>query len=597
MRKRKDINSVADLGEDWILMGVENGDCKVLKLSPKDQKFAMFIHARVKNNGVDEEVVYVLGHKRWLSSANGSTAIDKIQKAKLDRHTQPVKDRSLMIEIKKEFDSRVKEGNVAVQKEEVEVFENVTEVEDEIVQSLRDGVSDIHLEVRESTARIRRRINGQLKVSRELGAKKGVSWGRTIYNVLTTVSAPYFKPEIPQDALIDKDFGFVRLRGRVATAPASPSGFTMVIRLLRIQNATRPLTTEEMGYAKRERSRLGIAISKPSGLFLVSGTTGSGKSTTLQNILMGKILERNGEIAVITVEDPPEYFIPAATQIPVVRDDDGDASKSFESSIRTSLRMDPDLIMIGEIRDRQSGKLAQQAVESGHPVLSTLHSAGAVESVSRLESLGVDRHTLSTPKFIAGLFYQKLLPKVCPSCARTIVNGRVPNRLSERDLLVTLNLMGMESVKSNYGRYKEMNTRGSFIRYLQDIRLINSEQADIVAESYHRFNNPDELSGLYDRIASVSDIKNDSILFKGDGCPECKFSGISGRSVASEGLVPDMNALEMIQKGADRELMVYWKKNMDGKTALEDAVEKMRLGLFDPYEIEAELDLIGSSII
>lgn len=596
MRTRKDITSVADLGEEWILMGVENGDCKVLKLTPKDQQFAMFIHARIKNNGVEDEIVYVLGHKKWLASANGSAAIEKLQKAKMRRHMQPVSDRSLMIEIKKEFDTKVKEGGIQTQKEDTEVFENVTEVEEAIVQCLRDGVSDIHLEVREGTARVRRRINGSIKVYKELGAKQGESWGRTIYNVLTTVSASMFKPDIPQDALIDKDFGFVRLRGRVATAPASPAGFTMVIRLLKIQSATRPLTTEQMGYASRERSRINIATSKPSGLVLVAGTTGSGKSTTLQNLLMGKILERNGEISVITVEDPPEYFIPA-TQIPVVRDDNGDASESFASAIRTSLRMDPDLIMIGEIRDAQSAALAQQAVESGHPVYSTVHAAGCIEALSRLESLGVARDTLATPKFIAGFFYQKLLPKVCPKCARRIEGGKIPNRLSERDLLSTLRIMGADSVKSYYGRFKESNSKGSFIRYLQDGRVLNAEQADMIADSYDRFNKPDELSALYERIASVSDIHNDNILFTGDGCSDCKYTGVAGRSVVSEGMVPDMNILDLIQRSEDRELMVYWRKNKDGKFALDDAVEKMRKGLFDPYEIEADLDLIGSSII
>ncbi|CAH7377042.1 T2SP_E domain-containing protein [Vibrio chagasii] len=579
-------------------MGVEGGDTKILKLTAQDQKFTMFIRAREKNvNGTEDDIVYILGNKKWLASAVGSTTIKKISDAKIKRRVQPVANRHLMNEISKEFETRVREGSVTAQKDDVETFENVTEVEDAIVQSLRDGVSDIHIEVRESTARVRRRINGSIKVYKELGAKQGESWGRTIYNVLTTVSASMFKPDIPQDALIDKDFGFVRLRGRVATAPASPAGFTMVIRLLKIQSASKPLSPEQMGYASRERSRISVATSKPAGLVLVAGTTGSGKSTTLQNLLMGKILERNGEIAVITVEDPPEYFIPAATQIPVVRDDSGDASESFAGAIRTALRCDPDIAMIGEIRDHQSASLAKQAVESGHPVYSTVHASGCIEAISRLESLGVGRETLSTPKFIAGFFYQKLLPKVCEKCARTIENGKVPNRLSERDLLETLGIMKSDSVNSYYSRFKESNTKASFVRFLQDSRVLSSEQADTVAESYYRFNKPDELEALYDRIASVADIKNDKILFTGHGCADCRFTGVAGRSVASEGMVPDMTILDLIQRSEDRELMVYWKKNKNGKFALDDAIEKMRTGLFDPYEIEADLDLIGSSII
>ena len=343
--------------------------------------------------------------------------------------------------------------------------------------------------------------------------------------------------------------------------------------------------------------KIASAMSKTKGIVCVAGTTGSGKSTTLQNLLMTKIIERSGELAVMTVEDPPEYVIPAATQIPVIRDDKGDASVAFASAIRTALRMDPDLLMVGEVRDNQSAALVQKIVETGHPVYTTIHASGCIQTIGRFENLGVSRDTMSAPEFISGFFYQKLLPKVCPHCAKRIEHGRVPVRMTERDLIITLKILSEDVTEEHYNTYKRSGSRINFLRFLQDKRVIESEQAEFVASSYERFNDPDELQALLNRINSVADIRTDNILFRGDGCAQCKNTGVIGRAVVSEGLTPDMAMLEMIADGADRDLMIYWKKNKDGKFAIEDAVEKMRMGLVDPVDIEHEVGQLGSTII
>lgn len=592
----KEIKAVSDLGENWTVLGTDNGDKSLFTLSARDRAAVVIVQVKDKETG-NGDIVYFIGRRDWLVSSVASEYAKKVQENKLTKRMLPITSRALLDNIYKEWAARAKNVVITKTEKKQKSYDNVQDVEDCLVECLKDGVSDIHIEVKESYAQIRRRINGTIKEYKPLSVNQGIEWGRTIYNVMTTIAGTSFKPHIPQDALIDKDFGFVRLRGRVATAPCYPNGFKMVIRLLKMQAMTKPLTTEQLGYSRIERTKIAKAVSKPKGITCIAGTTGSGKSTTLQSLILGKSLERNGELAIMTVEDPVEYEIPPATQIPVVRDDNGDAADAFAGAIRTALRMDPDLLMVGEVRDAQSAALVQKIVDTGHPVFTTIHASGCIQTIKRFENLGVTREAMGTPEFISGFFYQKLLPIVCPHCAKTIKNGQVPPRSSERDIIRTLKIQGEDEVNTLYKKYLAAQKSTSFTRYLQDIGSINSEQAEMVASTYERFNDKESLRALYSRIEYVSDLKSENILFKGDGCKECKGTGIIGRMVCSEGLTPDLPMLEMISEGADRDLMIYWKKNGNGRFAIEDAVSKMRQGLVDPIDIEHEVGEIGSTIL
>ena len=145
-----------------------------------------------------------------------------------------------------------------------------------------------------------------------------------------------------------------------------------------------------------------------------------------------------------------------------------------------------------------------------------------------------------------------------------------------------------------FGRYTESNQKVSFVRYLQDSRVINCEQADVVASSYMMFNNKDKSERLLERIKKVSDVNNDKILFRGSGCKACKYSGIINRIPVSEGINFDIEMLDMVAKNDEQALTSYWRKNKGGRFALEDAIVKMRLGLVDPVDIESHLDLLDS---
>ncbi|KDM89946.1 GspE/PulE family protein [Photobacterium galatheae] len=595
----QDIKNVSDLGNDWTLIGVEKGDTQHIKIPKRHQQYVAIISVKVEGNEGDQRILYFLGYKKFLASEQGRLLVAEVSaKYKLRRQVQPIDHPTVLKKIYLEWDERVKNNKVSIKDERksdaVAELGNVKEATALIEQCLKDNASDLHLEVRGDEAKIRRRINGSISLLKPLTPHEGRSLGNTIYNVLVTVGAEIFDPNKVQDGLIDKDLGTMRLRGRVATAPVQPDGFDMVIRLLKIQNATKPQSLSALGYSDCEIDRIEIATNKPSGVIIIAGTTGSGKSTTLQNLLMSKILQEKAQIKVITVEDPVEYFIPNATQVSVVRDQDGNAEKSFGAAMRTAMRSDPDLLMVGEIRDSQSCALMRSAVQSGHPVYSTVHASSCIATISRLEALGLDREVMASQNFLSGLFYQKLLAKVCPHCTKPLTGDTIPFRLTEKDFLTSLKILNQDATDLWYGRYLESHTKISFIRYLQDCRAINCEQADTIAGSYMMFNNKEKAERLLDRIKKVSDVKNDLILFRGTGCKACKGSGIIGRIPVSEGINFDMEMLDMVAKNDEQALTSYWRKNKGGRFALEDAIVKMRQGLVDPVDIESHLDLLDS---
>lgn len=594
-----EIKNVSDLGNDWTLIGVDKGDISHFKIPKRYQDYVAVLNVKVGAEDGGQRIIYILGFKKFLASEQGRNLANTVsEKYKLRRVVQPLNSPAILKKIYKEWDERVRGNKVSIKDEKkndnVSDLENVKEAEALIEQCLKDGVSDVHLEVRADEGRIRRRINGSISVYRPLTAHEGKSWGNTIYNVLVTVGSEIFDSNKVQDGLIDKDIGTMRLRGRVATAPVQPDGFDMVIRLLKIQNASKPQSLSSLGYSECEIKRLDIATNKPSGVIIIAGTTGSGKSTTMQNLLMSKILQEKAQIKVITVEDPVEYFIPNATQISVVRDDKGDATESFGSAMRTAMRSDPDILMVGEIRDAQSCSLMKSAVQSGHPVYSTVHASSCIASITRLDALGLEREVLASQNFLSGLFYQKLLAKICPNCAKPFDGKKIPHRLTQKDFLTSLKILNSDATNLWYGRYTESKTKTSFIRYLQDQRVINCEQADGVASSYMMFNNKSKSEQLLERIQKISDVRNDTIFFRGNGCKECKGSGIIGRVPVSEGITFDMEMLEMVAKNDEQALTSYWRKNKGGRFALEDAIVKMRMGLVDPVDIESHLDLLDS---
>lgn len=261
--------------------------------------------------------------------------------------------------------------------------------------------TDIHLEPTPDELLVRYRIDGILHASEPFD--RGT--GDAIINVFKVLSAmDITEKRKPQDGSFGAEMGNRKIDFRVATS-GSATGEKMVIRILDASGSLMRLS--RLGMSKRLVSKIHAIATQPYGLFLVSGPTGSGKSTTLYACLQE--IDRFTK-NVITVEDPVEYHLDSITQIEINKK----MGKTFATELRSILRQDPDVILVGEIRDKETADIACQAAQTGHMVFSTVHANDSISTVNRLLDLGVDAGNLGTS--LSGVLAQRLVRVLCPDC-------------------------------------------------------------------------------------------------------------------------------------------------------------------------------------
>lgn len=410
--------------------------------------------------------------------------------------------------------------------------------DDLLREAVEDSVSDIHIEVRRDFSVVRYRKDGILAQRYEWPVQYARRLASVVYQVIAEEKDITFKEGEPQDAVVDRDLGTQRIRVRLATMPAYPDGFDMVMRILPMGAEGRKKDTlGNLGYDSGHIDQISIATSKPVGVTVLAGTTGSGKSTSLKCMITGRIDEYHSNIKVITVEDPPEYEISGATQVPVVRSRSKEGVNPFAAAIKAAMRSDPDILMVGEVRDPDSAELLVHAVQSGHQAFTTVHAPSAIGIIGRLRSLGVDNDVLGSQDFLSGLVYQTLVPTLCPSCSVPI---------------------------SKYTAVPENQNK-------------NVEK-------------------ICNRIAAIAeDISKTNIRFRApDGCDECT-SGVTGRTVCAEVVVPDHKMVTYFGKSEDIKAYYYFKDG-GGRTALDAGMDKMFAGICDPFDIEHKLGLLTSEL-
>ncbi len=272
-----------------------------------------------------------------------------------------------------------------------------------IFQAAEDGASDIHFEPQEDSLVIRLRIDGVLhevqRIPKRLSA--GVT---TRLKVLAKLDIAERRK--PQDGRISLNAAAAgrTLDIRVATLP-TVEGEQVVMRLL--DKSRRPPTMEELGLSEEMRTLLAGVIRRPTGALLVTGPTGSGKSTTLY---AGLNQINRPELKIITVEDPVEYRLAGVNQVQI----NTRAGLSFAAALRSILRSDPDVVMVGEIRDGETAKMAIEAALTGHMVLSTLHTNDAPGALTRLNEMGVE--PFLTGAAVSAVLAQRLARKLCTNC-------------------------------------------------------------------------------------------------------------------------------------------------------------------------------------
>ncbi|WP_051304442.1 GspE/PulE family protein [Calidithermus chliarophilus] len=287
-----------------------------------------------------------------------------------------------------------------------------------IREALLSDASDIHIESHKHQGVVRMRRDGELHEYTTLPAR---STPLVIQKVKLKANLDIAERRRPQDGRFRFKEGGLEASVRVSTVPGL-YGEKAVLRLLRNEGKAPPL--EEAGFQADTLEALRRIIRRPYGLFLITGPTGSGKTRTGISIL-SEIARP--EVNVLTVEDPVEYELPGLTQVQV----NPQAGVSFADVLRAFLRQDPDIIYVGEIRDRETAQVAVQAAFTGHLVIATLHTNDAPSSATRLMDLGVDPANVSAA--LLGVLAQRLVRRLCPACSSEDREGK-SERLLHREL-------------------------------------------------------------------------------------------------------------------------------------------------------------------
>ena len=273
-----------------------------------------------------------------------------------------------------------------------------------LAKALQEGVSDIHIEPQEECLRIRFRKDGVLRQPTDMGTlpKKIIPALTARFKIMSNLDIA--ERRMPQDGRIRRLFDNRKVDFRVNTLP-SRYGEKVVLRIL--DNSATQLGLDKLITDPETLTIMQEMVARPFGLILVTGPTGSGKTTTLYSALA----ERNDPgVNISTAEDPIEYTLPGLTQVQVIREKGMD----FASILRAFLRQDPDVILVGETRDRETAKTAIEAALTGHLVLTTLHTNDAASAIARLDEMGVETFMISSS--LIGVLAQRLMRRVCPDC-------------------------------------------------------------------------------------------------------------------------------------------------------------------------------------
>lgn len=422
-------------------------------------------------------------------------------------------------------------------------------------QGVKMKASDIHFVFRGPVMEVRFRVDGFLDKYAEMPAEEGMRIISALYVESDVKNKGSFSFNSPIAARMSKGLSEGLYAVRFASMKTDAGG-VVVLRLLynAVANRTygQSIDLLTLGFSPEQAAMLQDMAAAPNGLIIIDGPTGSGKSTTLKYVLQW-VHEHYPQFNILTVEDPPEYPIIGAQQIPVlVQDSDMEdlhaRSRAFAQVINTTLRLDPDILMVGEIRDGTSAISALRAAITGHRLWTTVHANDAWEAVNRLLDLlreggMVDpMPVLANTQNLTGLIAQRLVPTLCPHC-------KVP--LAQNPSAI-------------------------------------------------------EPQTLEELMQAVPDLNPAEIFVRGPGCSHCvpaaqneqqiqkdSRRGILGRTVVAEIVRPDQTLLDVAREKGIPEARRYWLKYRGGRVIADNAIDKILAGQVDP---QVARDFVGPLI-
>lgn len=461
---------------------------------------------------------------------------------------------------------------ISIEEEELEETATVDSVR-EIVQdapiakavniileyAIKSRASDIHIEPRETFIQIRYRIDGVLSDTMTL-PKQIISSIVTRVKILANLRIDEHR--VPQDGRIKINLAGKTISIRVSTLPVM-DGEKVVMRLL--DESTKAASLEELGFRGLSLETIKKNLHRAHGMTLVTGPTGSGKSTTLYSLLT--LLNDIG-VNISTVEDPVEYRIPGVNQTQV----NTATGMTFASGLRALLRQDPDIIMVGEIRDKETAEMAIHAALTGHVVLSTLHTNSAAGALPRLEDMGAEPFLIaSTVNTVVG---QRLVRKICPDCREQYsLDGKGLERVvcdfGLKEELLTVESVDREKKKlSELGLTAEDMEKVSSLVGKQSITQIlgaNPDFFDRVAsksgnEIRHEIFTDTDPKSCRMKISGTS--KLSLSLYKAVGCKKCEQTGYKGRLGIYESIeITDEMGSMIVRKSSEDDLIAEAKKS------------------------------------
>lgn len=306
-------------------------------------------------------------------------------------------------------------------------FEHTSIVEivnDIIIDAINKKASDIHFDPTTECLMARIRIDGELQ---DYAKIPNILKKNLITRIKIISGMNITETRLPQDGAIKNAIKNMTLDLRVSSLPVI-DGEKIVIRILDYSMSLNGL--ENLGFSESNLEKINKMIENPNGLVLVTGATGTGKSTTVYALLQKlNTKERN----IITVEDPVEMRIENINQVQVL----SDIGLTFSHTLRSILRQDPDIIMVGEIRDNETARIAVRASITGHLVLSTVHTNNSLTTIERLLDMEVERYLLGSA--LTGIVSQKLVKKLCPKCRGTRPTTPYEKKLIKKHLGITVN--------------------------------------------------------------------------------------------------------------------------------------------------------------
>lgn len=300
---------------------------------------------------------------------------------------------------------RTDAGNETVD-EDVVNNPSVRLVDSIIREAVPYRASDIHIEPFEKVVKVRYRIDGDLQERAEFPIN---SYSAICARIKIMAGMNIAERRVPQDGRINMVIGGKEFDFRVSSLP-TVFGEKFVIRVL--DKTTFRFTRSDLGFTEKENALVDKMLAKPHGIILLTGPTGCGKSTTLYSFLKEV---NSAAVNIVTVEDPVEYIMTGINQTQV----NVKANMTFSAALRSILRQDPDIIMIGEMRDEETAEIAVRAAITGHRVFSTLHTNDAPGAITRLEDMGVPDYLVADA--LAGVIAQRLVKRLCPECKRRAI--------------------------------------------------------------------------------------------------------------------------------------------------------------------------------